>query len=394
VWAPKNWGEVEGAIGVVAESPTLDFKEALGSNRELAKDIAAMALLGGVLIYGIQEDEHALASGITPLELKGLPEKVQQIVDSAISPAPSVGIEAIAKPGAPERGVLIVRVPASTLAPHYAGERFPARSGTTTRYLAEREIESLYERRRVALAAVEELPVLEGHRDPPDAPGGVRGIGVLRIVVAPLAASSHPAGVHLKRPLAAAVEAAEQSLGPLVRSQAPAMLDSLSARWTPRGSVGWQAGQPMSDFAILKETKTAAATCAHELAFSFFATISLVGANDAGFCAYEHLWAAETLVCLSVAGLLFRAVPEASLLRVDLSLQGLDGSVSWALSQGVAFGEEQLRALDSDYRARTRAVAAELADEPIAVARRLLDPFLISFVPEERDTFIGLTSTV
>ncbi|HTR74536.1 MAG TPA: hypothetical protein VMH33_04675 [Solirubrobacterales bacterium] len=43
-------------IGQAEESPNLDFKREVTRNgRELAKDIAAMTVDGGVLIYGITD---------------------------------------------------------------------------------------------------------------------------------------------------------------------------------------------------------------------------------------------------------------------------------------------------------------------------------------------------
>jgi hypothetical protein len=291
---PKSWNDVVASIGAIKEAPDLDFKSALTSNDEIAKDVAAMTLQGGVLAYGIDEDTQATASAITPISLANVPEKIQQIVDSAIWPAPVVEISPISDPSDPSRGVVVVTVPPSTLAPHYAKTRFPARSGTTTRYLAEREIAALYEQRRVVMSSIEDREILDGYTDPPNAPGG----------------------------------------------------------------------------------------------------IGLESADGAGLCAYEHLWAAEMLAFLTIAGNFFAEVPGAAMLRLDVGAQGLAGAMSWALCQGLTLDGVDLRASDSNYLERALATSHEILDDPVAVARRLLDRLLISFVPEESDVFVRLRSTV
>jgi hypothetical protein len=63
MWVPKTTDELENAVGSgdLAETPTLDFKEKLppkSKNLDLAIDIDAMTPDGGVLIYGVAEDEH------------------------------------------------------------------------------------------------------------------------------------------------------------------------------------------------------------------------------------------------------------------------------------------------------------------------------------------------
>lgn len=379
------------SIGVISEAPDLDFKSALTSNDEVAKDVAAMTIQGGVLVYGVDEDAHGTATAIAPIPLANTPEKLQQIVDSAIWPAPVVDITSLADPSAPDRGVVVVAVPPSTLAPHYAKSRFPARSGTTTRYLAEREIATLYEQRRAVMSSAEERRILDGYTNPPDAPDGMRGIGVLRVLARPVAPLSHPKGVHLKRPLAAAVDSSQHSLAWLSSSDAVAF-DFLSKGWRPYGSLGWQAGFTSAEFETLRTGRTAAAVCRHDLAMSFMATVPLGIGGGPGLCAYEHLWTAEALAFLLIAGNFLADVPGAAMLDLDIEVQGLGGSVSWVLCQGLNLNTVDLRASDSNYLERTQATPREILKDPVEVARRMLDRLLISFVPEETDVFVRLKS--
>ena len=225
MWQPRDYEDIEAAVGVVAESPELDFKRELSKPADIAKDIAAMSLQGGVIAYGVDEaDETTVASEVTPIPLRQVPEKIQNIVDTAIWPSPAIDIRVVTRQSGDSDGVVLVTVAPSPLAPHYTHDRFPARSGTTTRYLTEREIGDLYDQRKAAFASAEDREILADFQYPAEAANGlgIGGIGMLRLLVAPLVPAKHPRGVRLAKPLAAAVAAAKESTA------------SLARRWSPR----------------------------------------------------------------------------------------------------------------------------------------------------------------
>jgi predicted HTH transcriptional regulator len=155
VWYPKTWPEVQALIDQAVETSSLDFKRSIAThNEELAKDIAAMTLDGGVLLYGVDEDRKTtLAKEITPVEIGGVEIRLQQVIGSHIRPVPDVATEFIADPDDPTRGVLAVVVPASVAAPHQTAGRYPCRRGTTTSFLEEAEVERLYRQRRAMQGA-------------------------------------------------------------------------------------------------------------------------------------------------------------------------------------------------------------------------------------------------
>src|SRR5690242_6721779 len=89
MWIPRTWADLERAIGVQIEGERLDFKSALPPNkkiRDLAKDAAAMSVGGGVLVIGIDETD-GVASSISPIELGGAMERVQQVLDANVTPS-------------------------------------------------------------------------------------------------------------------------------------------------------------------------------------------------------------------------------------------------------------------------------------------------------------------
>lgn len=155
MWIPQSADELEAAVESrnVSESETLDFKRELPAstkkNVDLACDVAAMSTDGGVIIYGVAEDEEGDPTGVAPFALSGVEERVQQIVDTGIAEPPAVRLTAL--PKGDGTGYLVVYVPQSPRAPHMVtikgNNRFYGRSGKTNRLLTEADVARLYERR-------------------------------------------------------------------------------------------------------------------------------------------------------------------------------------------------------------------------------------------------------
>lgn len=91
-------------------------------------------------------------------------ERVQQVLDASVTPTLSVEIMPLRENEGHTEGALVLAVPASWSAPHEYDGRFPARSGATTRYLNEREVEALYLRRWELRQQGEAQVGIEGHR--------------------------------------------------------------------------------------------------------------------------------------------------------------------------------------------------------------------------------------
>lgn len=154
MWMPKTESEIIQAVqsGSLEESAIFDAKEELTSkNNEIAKDIAAMANDGGVIIYGIGEDEHGRVTKLTPIPLKGQPERINEIVRSSISERPEIQISGIPTEADPALGYLVVFIPPSERAPHMVvvknDHRFYGRTATGNAILSEGEVSRLYARR-------------------------------------------------------------------------------------------------------------------------------------------------------------------------------------------------------------------------------------------------------
>lgn len=157
MWIPKDAEEIDRAAraGDLPETPSFDAKAELprkSKNVDLATDVAAMATDGGVLLYGVAEDEHGRPTIPHPIALEGVGDRVGQIVGTSIAEVPYIDVREYPLPDDPGRGFLAVIVPQSARAPHQvtvgADLRFYGRGAKGNRRLTEAEVARLYERRR------------------------------------------------------------------------------------------------------------------------------------------------------------------------------------------------------------------------------------------------------
>ena len=154
----------------VTEEFDLDFKAELygrsdSAKRDLAGDVAALAnTAGGVIVVGVDEDDHARARAADGVELSEAEKaRMLQIVASGVSPMPVLDIISVPFDARQSEvdadtsdngessvgtGFYVVAVPRSATAPHAVmvndGFRYPKRNGSTTRYLSEPEVAAAY----------------------------------------------------------------------------------------------------------------------------------------------------------------------------------------------------------------------------------------------------------
>lgn len=152
-----TWDEVTSAAeaGVLDEGHWVELKEhvpaaARKANVELAKDLASLALDGGVLIIGI-EDDHGAAGAVVGTPLQGLRTRISQVSHGSIRPPLPVVVAEHPHPSDPAKGLVVVTVPASLSAPHMVDDRYWGRSPEGKRALGDVEVrrvmEALGERR-------------------------------------------------------------------------------------------------------------------------------------------------------------------------------------------------------------------------------------------------------
>jgi schlafen family protein len=155
------------------ESHTLDYKQTIQVDTrrhklELAKDVSSFANgSGGVLLYGIPEDDAGAAPIPQPLAqcgmviTQGLPEVVENIlVDTVDPPLPECHIRLVWLDDERTKAVLFVYHPTSWNRPHmtlYEDGRYYRRGNFRAVLMKEREVEALYAMRRAAATAAQEF---------------------------------------------------------------------------------------------------------------------------------------------------------------------------------------------------------------------------------------------
>jgi hypothetical protein len=156
MWVPSTEAEIEAAISAneLRETATFDAKACLpppGRNKDLAKDICAMTVDGGVLLYGVGGDDPTRPDTLIPFHLAGAAERIDQVAQTGIAEAPSIEIRDIDSERTKSAGYLAVVVPPSPRAPHMlildGDNRYWGRGATGNRRLSEGEVARLYDRR-------------------------------------------------------------------------------------------------------------------------------------------------------------------------------------------------------------------------------------------------------
>lgn len=158
VWVPATAEQIEAAAvaGDLPETSRFDTKRGLPAtwkkNADLATDVAAMATDGGVLLYGVAEDEHERATIPAPFRLAGASDRIGQIVSTGIAEVPYIDVREYARAEDPSIGYVAVIVPQSARAPHQVtiggNLRFYGRGAKGNRPLTEGDVARLYERRQ------------------------------------------------------------------------------------------------------------------------------------------------------------------------------------------------------------------------------------------------------
>jgi schlafen family protein len=202
-----------------AEAADLDYKEQVHAKDdqqkvEFCKDVVALANdRGGVLIIGVREDgTRAIPEKVTKVDVTDAEQRRLRdvLLNTAPHPLP-VDIKPLEDPGDIGRGVLLVMVERSALAPHALLDtrdkthhrdgwlRFPIRNGAATRWMLEPEITTRYRQRFAQAGAVADRlnsvehqafsdyvsRVLELTADRSYDPLGPRPLPVLTVVLAP-----------------------------------------------------------------------------------------------------------------------------------------------------------------------------------------------------------------
>lgn len=155
-WVPQTEQDLADAIdlGLLEETHFLELKQQIDSgtaaNKELARDLSALGIDGGLLIIGVAESDEG--PSLHPVDLHQLPEKIEQIARSSIQPRLDLSINVIPSVNDPAKGYIVVRVHPSLRAPHMVGDRYYGRGDKSKYVLDDAEVSRLHRARDVVEA--------------------------------------------------------------------------------------------------------------------------------------------------------------------------------------------------------------------------------------------------
>lgn len=403
MWIPRTERDILSAIqaGTLIENATFDAKMSLpdkGKSKDLAKDVAAMANNGGILLYGLGEDENHRPTLPKPFDLAGARERVDQIVQSSISEPPVIEIYPIPTESDPSIGYLVVVVPPSQWAPHMvtaSGEnRYYGRGATGNVQLSEVAVARLYERRQQQAEV--------NRSTPPEI--SLNAMLDDAVTSAPVEPNEDYAFLHLvARPVipdedlvkkARGEQRSEQFLNSLFSTAASAEVysipyspDLLEANNFERLVEGWVTRQGLED-----ALGRGGVDPGHVLEFE-------VGVDGGGYLfsgraaevyngrllIFENIVAGLTTRFLAVLGSLYAAGNYTGQVDVGLAVTGLKGGISYVLSQRL---EVSPRPFDKEqYRRTERLSALMLTNDSRGAARKLVMPLVHAITRESYDPF-------
>jgi hypothetical protein len=133
--------------GDLGEGERLDLKRELTpgdrGTKNTAIDLASFAIEGGTILVGVTPGRPPK---LVAVPLEGLRERVEQIARSRVDPPLAVTVREIPAADDPERGYLVITVPASPDAPHAVDLVFRGRHGTVNVQLSAAEVRRIHER--------------------------------------------------------------------------------------------------------------------------------------------------------------------------------------------------------------------------------------------------------
>lgn len=117
-------------------------------HEELARDLASLAVRGGYLVFGVEEDKAAHDFTVVDMPLPAhLDQTIDQVARDFIDPPLLVAPTPLTNPGSPGDGMMVVEVPESPDAPHMVAGIYYGRTETGKVKLADNEVERLILRR-------------------------------------------------------------------------------------------------------------------------------------------------------------------------------------------------------------------------------------------------------
>lgn len=393
---PETEQEIVSVVlsGSLEEAPGFDAKEEIPTNNhDTAKDIAAMTVDGGVIIYGIAEDEDGKPIILNPIPLAGRIERITAIARTSIQEPPDIVSWEIRTQNDASRGYIVVVVPASERAPHMVvvrnNNRFYGRLGKQNVVLSEGEVARLYERRhQLEISAhdmmeqvIQSAPLIRQE-----------GFGYLHLFSSPLLSDEGfleravNEGETLDQVLHLLVAPARE--GSVFRRDAyiPDFLNGFPDRWerTVDGIKG-NLAYPAHTLQPLSPEDTLILRLKYDGSASLFSGRVAATSSEGEFLLISTAIAGLTLRFLNVVSSLYERANYPGTVVIGVGVTGIQGAqpiTGRHLRGGYLYESE-------DYRRTTRISSLILQESQLEIARRLLERFFETLFQGLYDPFTG-----
>lgn len=116
--SPRTYEELRRALDDAAETSFVEYKRQLperNKNHDIAIDVTAMSVDGGVIVYGVEEDQATRKFSLAPIDLAGVPERIANVVRDRAGGDVIFHVHTIddPEPANAGKGYVVVDVPAS-----------------------------------------------------------------------------------------------------------------------------------------------------------------------------------------------------------------------------------------------------------------------------------------
>lgn len=167
-WVPRTLRELESAVADSRVVESHHFEAKAFSDRgvpaSVGRSVAGLAVDGGVLVLGLEEDKARRLFTLQPRPLAGVPEAFDQVVASTVTPDLRVTATSLTRDDG--TGYLVVQIPASPRAPHMYDGRYYRRNDTTTSPMSDAEVRALWLRHLDRRSGLERILAAEVDREP------------------------------------------------------------------------------------------------------------------------------------------------------------------------------------------------------------------------------------
>ena len=405
-WMPVSEQDLRDALdaGLLEETHYVELKREVAAgrsaNKELARDLSQFAIDGGTIVIGVQEQKDGTTPTLAPVELSGLPERVEQIARTIPDPPLPVTCQIIPSAADSARGYVLVSVPVSGTAPHMVDGVYYGRGDKTKVRLSDSEVLRYHRARTDAEEAAAELLEAYVRRDP--VPTELRRQAHMFFVAAPVAPRREMLldAVHGDQWHSTFHQLKNAGLQPaelLGRDRFSPDLDVAGSLARRADGAAVTAGLTSDRrLSCLDEPEHRFNEDALELELSEDGAVRLLTTRLSD----QPREGAQVLFAVMIPVLTRRVLSIAAAVAdhcgyqgpwlLGVAATGIAGQAAWTEGYGLGYSNTRLAQDQDDYRATTTASYAELTQTPGAVTSRLVGRLLRSL--SEAETFSAYTT--